>query len=355
MKIIKILYSILWILALGLMFFIPHFTLNSNTEDSPSQNQYTEGVIIKIENEDYYVKLTEEKEVIQAKLNDFYFQSNDYREGDRVSLYVYENEEEVSYDLSDYYHLDGLILIFILFCALALWAGRKKGLFSIISVVMSLVFFYGILLGGIRAGLPILPTGIVYILIITLLTIPMIHGFNKKSLSAIISVNLGYIIGLFITFLFPILARIGSSPTEDFRVLATQFPDTNIYQVLILSLFLGATGAMIDVAVSICSAVFEGVQEMKKVTFKKVYTLGMNVGRDILGSMINTLLLAYMASSLPFLVLLGMEEFGNFKELLNYDFIALELTRIFIGAVSIVVLIPITAVLVSYFVIKNNE
>ena len=92
-------------------------------------------------------------------------------------------------------------------------------------------------------------------------------------------------------------------------------------------------------------------EEITKITFKKVYKIGMNVGKDILGSMINTLLIAYLAASLPFLVLMTLAKFNNAVEFLNFDFIALEITRIFIGAASIILLIPITSVIAAYLIL----
>ena len=210
------------------------------------------------------------------------------------------------------------------------------------------------MLGAIQAGLPVVPVGLLYVFLITVLTIPLIHGFNEKSASAILAVNAGYLIGFLLTYFLTAVAKIGNTPTEEFRTLFVQFPEVDIRQILMVSLFLGAAGALIDVAVSICSAVFEGLEDQPHMNFRKAYRLGMNVGKDIMGSMINTLLIAYVAGSFPFLAILTLARFRGLMEFLNYDFIALELTRIFIGALSIILLIPITSVAAAYLVIRKH-
>lgn len=356
MKKFHIIYGLFWVLtAILIVLSFRGPEPQSQTDEDFTQSSFIQGRIVEVDDEDYYVRLSDEREtVIKTRLNDFYF-NNDYQKGDKVSIYITELEDgNTQYDIADYYHLDGLLAVFVIFCVLAFLVARKKGLYSILSVIVSLILFYAIILNAIQLGISVILAGIVYVLLITILTIPLIHGFNKKGLSAIIAVNVGYIFGFFITYFFTSVVKIGNTPSEDFRILFQQFPEVDMRQILIMSLFLGAVGALIDVAVSICSAIFEGMKEHPELTFSKTYRLGMDVGKDILGSMINTLLLAYIAASFPFLILLTLARYNHVNEFLNYDFIALELTRILIGATSIILLIPITSVAAAYLVMKKG-
>lgn len=355
MKKIYFIYGIFWLIALFIVFQFSSMTDGKlGVNEDTYQSQFTKGQIVDIRGKNLYVELSGQKrQVVKTELSDFFIHDN-YKKGDKVSLYISESDEGTKqYDIADYYHFDGLLYAFILFCILAILIARKKGFYSIISVVISLFFFYAIILNAAQIGISVIFAGIIYVFLITILTIPLIHGFNKKSVSAIIAVNIGYIIGFILTYFFTSIVQIGNTPSEEFRILLTQFPDIDIHQILIVSLFLGAVGALIDVAVSICSAVFEGMKEHPELTFSKTYKLGMSVGMDILGSMINTLLIAYIAASFPFLVLMSLGGFNNLYEFLNYDFIALELTRIFIGSASIVLLIPITSIITAYLVLKK--
>ncbi len=350
MKKIYIVYGFFWLLAIAFMVFISRSPAIHSSYVTDSQSEFLKGQVIEKQDDIYSVRILGEKTIIKTRLSDLMVQ-DEYKEGDLVSVYYSSYEDgEVSYDIADYYHFNGLIYIFVIFCLLALFVGRKKGLYSILSVIISFALFYGVILSSVRIGFPILASGIIYIFFITILTIPLIHGFNKKSLSAILAVIAGYLIGFILTFFFVDVAQIGMTPSEEFRTLFVQYPNINIRHILIVSLFLGAVGALIDVAISICSAIFESIEEGARATFARVYKLGMNVGKDILGSMVNTLLIAYLAASLPFLVLMTLSRFNNATEFLNFDFIALELVRIFIGAASIVLIIPITSVIAAYFI-----
>jgi uncharacterized membrane protein len=291
--------------------------------------------------------------VILSSMNNY----NTYKVGDEVLIYIGINTEteKISYEVADYYHQNGLLYILIIFAVITIIVARKKGITSILSVLISLSLFYFIFLRMISLGYSPISSCLIFVFVVTLLTIPLIHGFNKKSLSAIIAIFIGYIISICISFLFRDLAQLGNSPGEEFRMLGIMYPNIGLSDILIASLFMGAIGALIDTAISIASAIFEAIKEHANQTFKKVYKIGMEVGKDILGSMINTLLFAYLASALPFLILISLSQGSTLSELLNMDFIALELTRTFIGAISLVILIPIVASISAYFLTKTKK
>lgn len=291
--------------------------------------------------------------VILSPINNF----NEYEIGDEVMIYKGINKEngKATYEVSDYYHQNGLVYIFLIFAAIAIIIARKKGITAILSVAISLILFYFIFLKMIAAGHSPILSCLIFVAVVTILTIPLIHGFNRKSLSAIIAIFIGYIGSIFIAFLFRDLAQLGNTPGEEFRLLNIMYPTIRLSDILIASLFMGAIGALIDTAISISSAIFEAIEKHAKQTFKKIYKIGMEVGKDVLGSMINTLLFAYLASALPFLILISLSQASTLSELINMDFIALELTRTFIGAISLVILIPITASISAYVFVKFKE
>jgi len=290
--------------------------------------------------------------VVSSSLNNY----NTYELGDEIVIYKGVNTVtgEISYEVADYYHQRGLLYIFILFAVITIAIARKKGITSILSILISLSLFYLIFLKIVALGHSPILACLIFVFAVTILTIPLIHGFNKKSLSAMIAIIIGYIISIYIAFLFQDLSQLGNAPSEDFRMLGVIYPQIELSDILIASLFMGAIGALIDTAISIASAVFEAIKEHANQTFEKVYKIGMEVGKDVLGSMINTLLFAYLASVLPFLTLISLDRGSTLSGLLNMDFIALELTRTFIGAISLVILIPIVASISAYFLTKSK-
>jgi len=290
--------------------------------------------------------------VLLSEINEF----NIYQNGDVVSIYKYTNEKtgEVNYAVADFYRQNGLLNIFIIFCAITIMIAGKKGFTAIVSVILSIVLYYFMIIDPLKNGFSPIFLSFFFTVIITFLTVPLIHGFNKKSLSAIISIVVGFALSLGITYLFKHLAFLGNTPAEEFRTLKSIYPTINIEDILLASMFLGATGALIDTAISISSAIFEALHDSKK-TFAQVYKIGMNVGKDVLASMTNTLLFAYLASALPFLVLLGIGSKDIAGDLMNMDFVALELVRTFIGGLSLVLIIPLVSVLSAYFLLRKSS
>lgn len=307
----------------------------------------------------------DEKGLVEDAQVDGFNNFNDYKVGDRVYIYKSINSAEgtVNYGVMDYYHSSGLGWLFVIFVLFAVVVARGKGARAVISVIVSLVFFYFFYVKFVSAGFSPLLGVLLFVAIISLVTIPLIHGFNKKSLSSIISIFIGYAASLLIVYWFKDIVALGTAPGEDMRTLGILYPDVNLSEILIAGLFMGAIGALIDTAISISSAIFEALHDTPGLEFRKVYTIGMNVGKDVLGSMTNTLLFAYIASSLPFLIILSLGQSGSattssgamFEELLNMDMIVLELTRTFIGAVSLVILIPIVSAISAYFLTKKER
>lgn len=300
----------------------------------------------------------------KGKIRDVKFESfnnyNDYSEGDLVTIYASTSTDsgDIKYAVADYFHMDGIAWMFVIFVIVALAVAGKKGFRAILSVVASLAFFYFFFIKLIGVGVSPVLAAVLFVFIVSLISIPLIHGLNRKSLASIIAIMIGYAASFGIVYVFSYLGRLGTAPGEDFRLLGVMFENINLFDILIASLFLGAVGALIDTAISISSAIFETLQESPRADFKKVYKAGMNVGKDILGSMINTLLFAYIASSLPFFVMLTLaQESGDgiFYDLMNMDFIALELTRTFIGAVSLVLIIPLVSATSAYYLVKGKD
>ena len=369
-KLKKIFTSLYVIFVIATVVFTLIISNNAPKISSIEQNEnytyeFIHGEVIKIapqlENDDIQlivkansgIEKGEDITAAVSSMNNF----NSYKIGDEVQIYKMTDSitKQTNYETADYYHQKGLTWIFIIFAAVTVLIARKKGVTAILSVIISLVLFYFIFLKMIMTGYSPILSCLIFTLVVTLLTIPLIHGFNKKSLSAITAIFIGYILSVYIVFLFRDLAGLGNTPGEEFRILGIMSPNIGLSDILIASLFMGAIGALIDTAISISSAIFEAVQEHAKQTFKKIYKIGMEVGKDILGSMINTLLFAYLASALPFLILISLSQGNTLSELINMDFIALELTRTFVGAISLVILIPITALVSAYLLTKTKK
>jgi len=349
----KILYSLFLITTIAFTFFLQHQSQSCSDQFAETQSatiEYLEGQIIDIENNLFTIIEKNGEKVFFDADPDFLF--NPYQKGDIVTLYKMNQEGEIIYDIVDYVHLDGIFFCFICFLLITIWIAKHKGFFSIISLLVSTSLFYFVFLQGIQAGYSPFLACLLFVISISFLTIPLIHGFNRKSASSLIAINVGFVMSFLISLFFKNLVKLGNVPSEALRNLTFQLPELNMSEIILVVLFMGAVGALIDVAVTISSAIFEAA-ENRKIDFSKSFKLGMEVGKDILGSMINTLLLAYLASSIPFFILITQAQKTSLGDLINYDFVAMEVTRTLIGAMSLVLLVPLSAVIASWMLSRK--
>lgn len=112
---------------------------------------------------------------------------------------------------------------------------------------------------------------------------------------------------------------------------------------------MGALGAAMDVGISIASSIEEVYNANQSLSRKDLFNAGMNVGKDVMGTMTNTLILAYTGSSIPLLLLFMAYETSVVK-ILNLDVIATEVVRSISGSIGLVLTIPITAFAASYLI-----
>ena len=119
-------------------------------------------------------------------------------------------------------------------------------------------------------------------------------------------------------------------------------PEMELRGLLLAAVMVGAIGAILDVAISVTSTMAELYSYDPNITLRRLWQAGINVGSDVLGSMINTLILAYLGSSLPFVVLISLEG-PDMTALINDSHIAQEFLRSVAGTVGLLLTIPVTA------------
>jgi len=269
-------------------------------------------------------------------------------EGDKVMVHIEEYPESGDYVVyvSDYvrdtyiYWLAG----FFLLCVLAI--GRMQGLKTIVTLVITMTLVYKVLLPALLAGYsPILITvGIA--VVINIVTYLVISGFQRKSYAAIIGASLGVIIAGVLAYTVGSMVRLTGLSGEEAGMLLyiPQGTVFNFKELMFSGILLGALGAVMDVAMSISSAIDEVHRANPLLKSKALFAAGMSVGKDIMGTMSNTLILAYTGSSIP-LLLIFMAYDTPLARIINLDLIATEIVRSLAGTIGLVLTIPITAVI----------
>lgn len=222
--------------------------------------------------------------------------------------------------------------------------GGLKGVKSVLSLLLTGIGIFYVLLPLIFKGYhPILMTVLVAA-VMTSITMVLVHGFNRKTLAGIIGTTSGVIVAGVLAMLVGKAAKLTGFSSEEMQMLLyiPQQIQFDYQGLLFAGMIIGALGAVMDVGISIASAVEEVRRVNPLLNKKELIKAGMNVGRDVMGTMANTLILAYTGGALP-LILIFMAYDMPFLKIINLDLIATEIVRALTGSIGLILAIPITS------------
>lgn len=266
--------------------------------------------------------------------------------GDRLMLQIdLMKDGQRQYFLMDYYRVPTLWLIAVIFIAFLLILGGWKGLKTLLALFVSvLLIFYWFIPMTLAGKNPLWPAlGVA--LLGTIVAIYSIGGRSKKSAAAILGTLAGIGVALLLTYIFSNLAYLNGLSGEDSRALFAAYPNINPLPLFFSAILIGAMGAVMDSAMSVASAISELKKNMPNAPFSVLLKTGMAVGRDVMGTMTDTLILAYVGVSLPMLVLYYGAGSGGVGAFLNFDFVAEEIVRSVGGTLGLIASIPLTALI----------
>ncbi len=278
--------------------------------------------------------------------------------GDKVILHMEPNEgfvqdiNNVDVYISDIERVNAIYIFTGIFFLMLLIIGRKKGFLSFVSIITTIALIFLALTPMILNNVhPITATLLVCILS-TVITIYLVGGLNYKSTSAIIGsiASVGFAGGLSILAIK--LATLTGFAGEEPMFLYTARPDLDFTGILASAMMLAALGAVMDTSVSIASTINEIYLTNKNLTIKNLFQSGMNVGKDIIGTMSNTLILVYLGSSLPLVLLSNNIDLNKF---FNLNQVATEITSALIGSIAILACVPITAIISAYLIKSKHQ
>ena len=235
------------------------------------------------------------------------------------------------------------------FFALIVLFGGKKGINTIISLIFTGLAVFMVFVPSILKGNNIYLSSIIVSVYIIFMSLLIINGANKKTFCAIVG-NLGGLViaGLLALFISNILNLTGLIDDDSMFLLmvSTENP-IDLKAILWAGIVIGSLGAVMDVSMSIASAMNELAENMDVKSFKSMLKSGFNIGQDAIGTMTNTLILAYIGSSLS-VVLLLMVNYRDVLLLFNLEMIVFEIIQAIIGSMGILFAIPITSIFAAY-------
>jgi len=346
--------SILYIF-IGNKFFTKDINFFEPTEYDP---KFIKAEIIEVFDDEYNIEEYEDLE-FKAKLLDKEYAgkevmgvqmfdmssiaySNRVEVGDKILLY-----ENVDIDGNIIWYADqpvrseGIIILGIIFLILLLIFGRKQGINTIIALVFTCLSIFIVFVPSVISGYNIYTMSIVTAIYIVVMTLVIVYGGNKKSFVAALGCVAGILLSGILTIIMANVLELTGLLNEDSMNLLyiSDKVSIDLRAVIFGSVILGAVGAVMDVSMSIASSLNELVENMDRPSFSQIIKSGFEIGRDMMGTMANTLILAYIGSSLSVLLLYCAYN-SSFIYLINKEIIIVELLQALIGSIGILTVIP---------------
>lgn len=242
-----------------------------------------------------------------------------------------------------------LILLIILFI-LMIFIGGKRGIQSFFTLILNFFTLYFMLI-LIAAKIDPIKTTFVGAIIISFFSLFFLNGFNRKTLSSLISVIIVILLVMACVYKTSINSNIQgfSSEQTDLVSFYNLYVQLNFSKIVICEVLIGLLGAIIDVSISISSSMNELYNANPQISTRKLFISGMNIGKDILGTMTNTLFFAYISSFMTLMIYFKQLHY-SLSTIINAKVFCSEFFQSICCGIGIVLIIPLTAFISSNLV-----
>lgn len=275
--------------------------------------------------------------------------------GDRVLIRInYQDGEILSVSMIDHYRIPQELLLAALFCLVLIVFAGKTGLRALLSFAVSVLMIWKVLVPLFLRGFNPVLIGLAIVLVLTVVIITLVFGFDRRALSAISGCILGIAVTCVLGMLFADTFRIhGAVMGNSESLLYSGYSDLNLTRIFMASIFIGASGAVMDLSVDISSAVYEVVQKKPDIGWREAMKSGMAVGRAALGTQTTTLLFAYSGGYIAMLMVF-MAQGTPLYTVFNLKYVSAEILHTLVGSVGLCTVAPLTA-FVSGFVLTHRK
>lgn len=270
--------------------------------------------------------------------------------GDKALVRInYQNGQILNISMIDHYRAPWELLLAGLFILLLVAFAGWTGLRAVLSFVLSVLMIWKVLVPLYLKGWNPIWVGLAITLTLTVLIIALVYGFDRRCAAAVSGAFLGILLTCVMGGVFTNLLHIhGAVMSYSESLLYAGYQHLNLTRIFMASIFIGASGAIMDLSVDITSAVYEVVQKQPTLSRKEAIRSGMNVGRAAMGTMTTTLLLAYSGGYVA-LLMVFMAQGTPLTNIFNYKYVAAELLHTVIGSFGLVTVAPFTALCAGMF------
>ena len=277
--------------------------------------------------------------------------------GDKILLCRINDPKDGNYWMfAEYLRSDTLLWLGGAFIALLIVFGHIQGINTILSLTFTCVSVFYVLIPAILAGKNIYFWAICVAVFITAMTLLIVYGTSKKALCAAMGCLAGTAVSGGIASVTGYIMNLTGVLNDESLYLLYLNPENpiNLKAITFAAILIGAIGAIMDVAISLSSALYEVKEKAPDTPANEIFRSGLTIGRDMMGTMANTLVLAYIGSSLS-LVLLLIAYRTSWLGLFNRELIVAEILQTLSGSIGILFTIPLTSLICAWiYTIKKR-
>ncbi|WFD10830.1 YibE/F family protein [Tepidibacter hydrothermalis] len=350
------------IFALIFIMFLPNIVFAQNIDDNDivkaqvldvktidSDGVKKEIVKVKVLEGEYLDKEID-IEYLPIKYSQYSF---DLHKGSKVRIKLEKDNGELKANIMNVSREDNLKLLAIIFLISVILFGKIRGILSITSLAVSGFIIIKFMIPFILKGYNPLLISIICSIFIVLISFILVSGFTYKSFAAMLGTICGTISAGVLAYVFTDLCSITGLADEDVQFLITSMNITLDFRGFFMSgVIIGTIGAVMDVAMTVTSVIFEVKSKSRNLGFIKLIGTGLNVGKDVMATMVNTLILAYAGASMPLLIILNQFNI-SINQIVSMEILSTEIIRSLCGSIGLILTIPLTSVIAS--VMANNK
>lgn len=305
----------------------------------PNRFWGTQTLTVRLEDGD----LAGEEVEIQNDLSDTH---NVYCEqGTRVIVRL-EAQEGLApyYSIYNYDRGLGLAALVAVFAVLMVAIGRGKGFKSLVGLAFAIFLIACFMLPAFYHGYPVIPVTLAVVLAITVSSMTLLNGWSRKTLVAIVATMCGVALAAAFYATFAAVLHVGGYNMEaaDDLIFIRQRSGFQLGDVLFTCVLVSSLGAVLDMTMSVTTALFEMKQVQPRVGARELVRSGLDMGRDMIGTMSQTLILAFAGGAIT--TLLSLLTYGTQgAQLLNSDYLTLEIFQSLIGSLAVILSVPLAS------------
>ena len=281
----------------------------------------------------------------------------DVQKGDRIIVRIMTDEDGSYYASVFNYDRGSVMGVFILiFFALLIFLGRKKGVGALAGLVFTLCTIWFILIPAVVHGASPIPLTILIMAVTAVVSLILLNGYSKKTLCAVLGCIGGVLTAGIAAGIVGTLTPMNGFNMQEAENLILYGADKGltVSGLLVCGVLISALGAVMDVSLGIVSSMWEVRIQNPAIEAKGLFRSGMQVGRDAMGTMANTLILAFAGSSLNMMILVQTYEIP-FLQLINTDYICLEILQSISGSMGILLTVPLVTFISAQVMTRRGK